>query len=68
MLLCQDLYFQLSALSKWKNGLPMNSSVRGEEKNRMKKVSCQAKGVGTFSFWGSFEAGIQSIDSRPLCH
>jgi hypothetical protein len=31
----------------------------------MKKVPSQAKGIGTFSFWGGFEAGIQSTGSLP---
>jgi hypothetical protein len=31
----------------------------------MKKVPSQAKGIGTFSFWDGFEAGIQSTGSLP---
>jgi hypothetical protein len=30
----------------------------------MKKVPSQAKGIWIFSFWGSFEAGIQSTGLR----
>jgi hypothetical protein len=37
----------------------------GGEKKWMKKVPSQAKGIGTFSFWGDFEAGIQSTGSLP---
>jgi hypothetical protein len=53
----------------------LNSSVNpkgvlreGREKNWMKKVPSQAKGIGTFSFWGGFEAGIQSTGSLPDLH
>ena len=38
--------------------------TKGREKNRMKKVPSQAKGIGTFSFWDGFEAGI-SINRQP---
>jgi len=34
----------------------------------MKKVPSQAKGIGTFSFWDGFEAGIQSTGSLPGLH
>ncbi|NOH02902.1 MAG: hypothetical protein HND47_13545 [Chloroflexi bacterium] len=45
--------------------LPINRSVKREEKKWMKKVPSQAKGGGTFSFWGDFEAGIPSTGSLP---
>jgi hypothetical protein len=52
---------------------PINSSIspkgvlrKGREKKRMKKVQSQAKGVGTFSFWKGFEAGIHS-KQRQTC-
>jgi hypothetical protein len=35
---------------------PMNSSVKGEEKNRMKKVSCLRKRHGAFSFHLTIES------------
>jgi hypothetical protein len=34
----------------------------------MKKVPSMAKGIGTFSFWGGFEARIQSTGSLPDPH
>ena len=34
----------------------------------MKKVPSQVKGIGTFSFWDGFEAGIQSTGSLPDLH
>jgi hypothetical protein len=34
----------------------------------MKKVPSQAKGIGAFSFWDGFEAGIQSTGSLPDLH
>jgi len=34
----------------------------------MKKVPSQSKGIGTFSFWDGFEAGIQSTGSLPDLH
>jgi hypothetical protein len=34
----------------------------------MKEAPKQAKGVGAFSFWGGFEARIQSTGSLPDLH
>jgi hypothetical protein len=34
----------------------------------MKEAPKQAKGVGAFSFWGGFEARIQSTGSLPDPH
>jgi hypothetical protein len=34
----------------------------------MKEVPSQAKGIGTFSLWDGFEAGIQSTGGLPDPH
>ena len=47
--------------ARYKSRPPINSSVKGLEKNWMKKALCLEKGSGGFSFWGGFEAEIYQI-------
>jgi hypothetical protein len=44
---------------------PINSSVKSYEKNCDEESPMLTKGSGTFSFWGGFEARIQSIGNLP---